>query len=158
MGRRAKPVELHVLKGNHRTKKEVRERKAAEQAIRPPSDKIMPPGWLNEQAQEVFLSIVDQLKGTDLLTNADIAELAVLSDAIVKHALASRAVDEHGITVLGAQGNLIQNPAVLVASKYAGIIARLAPRFGLDPSGRASLAIPREKDKPVDSFAEKFGD
>lgn len=157
MGRRAKPVELHLLHGKkHLTKKEIRERQEGEARIRPPADKVRPPTWLSREAKRVFRRIVKDLEGTEILANPDVHTLAVLADAMVKHAQATDQVEREGFTVVGAQGGMIQNPAVLVATKYAQIISRLAPRFGLDPSGRASLALPRDTAKPKDEFGEMF--
>lgn len=159
MGRRAKPVELHILDGNRsrKTKKELRQRQEAESRLRPPSDNVTPPSWLSVAAREEFERIVADLAETKILTNADVYTLAVLCDALVRHREATAILDRDGLTAIGANGQQVQHPAVLVATKYAGIIARYAPRFGLDPSGRASLAIPRSEEKQVDPFEAKFG-
>jgi len=157
VGRRARPVELLVLDGKkHLTKAEKQARAEREAAIRPPSGNLRPPAWLSDEAKKEFRRIVRLMKDTGLLTMAEVDELAVYCDALVRHRQATEVIEREGVVVIGARGPM-QNPAVLVATKYAQIIAKLAPRLGLDPSGRASLAIPREKEKQVDPFEEKFG-
>lgn len=156
VGRRARPIEsLLEHRRKHLTQAEIRQRKEAEEALRPPADKVRPPSWLGKAAKREFRRIVKVLEQTKLLTNADVDVLAVYCDALVRYAEASQAVEAEGVTVQGASGP-IQNPAVLVATKYAAIMARLGPRLGLDPSGRASLAIPRKRETK-DEFEEKFG-
>src|SRR5690606_1714287 len=157
VGRRARPIELLVLDGKkHLTKDEIRERREREAALRPPEGELKPPSWLGPAAKKAFRRVVKMMAETGLLTVADVDQLAVYCDALVRYAEAAKAIEEHGVIVEGPKGPA-QNPAVLVANKYAAIIAKLAPRLGLDPSGRASLAIPREKEKQVDPFEEKFG-
>lgn len=159
MGRRAQAVELHLLRGNPNrlTKDEILRRKEAEGRLRPPSDRVEPPQWLGEDAKAIFVRIADDLRESELLTNVDIWELAVLCDAIVKHAEASREVDKRGITVTGSVGSRVKNPAITAVMEYAGLIARLAPRFGLDPQGRVSLTIPSgHKVDQLDLFGEMF--
>ena len=157
VGRRARPVELLVLDGKkHLTKAEKREREEREAAIRPPEGKLRPPAWLSEAAKKEFRRIVKLMEPTGLLTLAEVDELAVYCDALVRLREATELIERDGLVVEGARGPM-QNPAVIVANKYAAIIAKLAPRLGLDPSGRASLAIPREKEKQADPFEEKFG-
>lgn len=174
MGRRARPVELLLLQGNkHLTKDEIRERRDAEAALRPPVDDIKCPTWLGKAGRREWKRVIKSLTDSKLMTNIDVASLAVYCDAVDKYAEASQKIKEQGEVVRqgvvrqvmdnGAivetnAGKLIQNPYVLVATKYAGIIARFAGAFGLDPSARAGLAIPKDpKSTPKDKFKERFG-
>lgn len=149
MGRRAKPVALHLVTGNKNrlTKAEIEKRKAGEEKVRPPSDGVKPPSWLGRKAKTLFRRLVKDMKETELYTNVDVETMAVYCDAVERYAQAAEEIDRNGITIMGAQGAPIQNPAVLVATKYASIISRCASKLGLDPSSRASLAIPREEPK-----------
>lgn len=152
MGRRAKPIHLHVVEGNPNrlTKAEIEARMAAEARLRPASDKVRPPTWLGKEAKKIFRRLVKEMEQTELWTNVDVDTLAVYCDAVVRYAQASQDIEENGLTVEGARG-VVQNPAVLVASKYASIISRCAAKLGLDPASRASLAIPKEAKKEVPS-------
>ena len=157
MGRRSRPIELLVLDGKkHLTKEEIRERREREAALRPPEGELKPPSWLGPAAKKEFRRIVKVMAETGLLTVADVDQLAVYCDALVRYAEATKEIEERGVIVESLKGP-VQNPAVLVVNKYAAIIAKLAPRLGLDPSGRASLALPRKGEEKVDDFEAKFG-
>lgn len=162
MGRNAKPVSLHLVGGNksRKTKKELEERQAAEERLRPPADKVRPPTWLSKDAKKIFRRIVKDLEETDLLTNVDVHPLAVYCDAVVQHAAATRILEEEGLTSIGANGQKVQHPAVLVATKYAGLIAKYTSKFGFDPAARASLAMPapKEDESPATPFDRMFAD
>lgn len=160
MGRRAKPIGLHIVDGKKNlTKAEIKARQEAEARLRPPADNLAPPSWLGKEAQQLFTRLVRDMQGTELYTNVDVETLAVYCDAVEQYAKASQEVREKGVTIVGATGNPIQNPAVLVATKYAGVISRCAGKLGLDPSSRASLAIPREEPKKETTpFEALYGD
>lgn len=157
MGRRAKPVELLVLNGRkHLTKQEIQARREGEARLRPPADAVKPPSWLSKEARKVWRRAVASLGPLDILTNADVEQLAVFCDAVARYAECSRIIEREGLIVEGARGPM-QHPAAVAQAKYAAIVARLGSKFGLDPSGRASLAIPKGEDKPKDRFEELFG-
>jgi P27 family predicted phage terminase small subunit len=95
-----------------------------------------------------------------LLTNADVTTLAVYCDAVSRYAEASKLVATDGVTVTrrDARGNgyEVQNPAALIASKYAQIIKQTSVELGLTPAARAKLALPKREEKS-DPFKERFG-
>lgn len=173
MGRRARPTELYVLDGKHKKGKgQIETRRQAEAAIRPPADKIKPPKWLDKPAKKIWRQIVKDLEGLNILTNVDVHALAVYCDAAARHAEATELVEEHGVVIFPVisaeendQGELeivrgtpIQNPAVLVVQKYAGIMARFGSALGLTPTNRASIAHAQAKEqKKKDKFGELFG-
>lgn len=155
MGRPAKPINLHVIDGKkHLTKAELQARLEAEAQLRPPADRVKPPAWLGKRAKKLFRQLVKDMEQTELYTNVDVETLAVYCDAVVRYAQATEAIEEQGVTIMGAQGVPVQNPAVLVASKYAAIMSRCASKLGLDPSSRAAMALRKEPKKkeptPVD--------
>lgn len=157
---RTKPVALHVVDGNPNrlTKKEIRERERAEAKLRPPANRVRPPDWLQGEARNLFFRLVRDMEPTELYTNVEVQPLAVYCDAVDKHRVASEEINQDGPTIEGARGGLVQHPAVLVATKYAQVIARYGRMLGLDPLSRASLAVPREDDtQPKDDFAARFG-
>lgn len=156
MGRRAKPVELYVLKNHKKGKREIMARREAEQAIKPPADAIKPPSWLDKAARKEWRRIVKTLEGLDVLTNADVDILAQYCDALARYAEASRIVQQQGPVIETERGPQ-QNPAVLVVNKYAAIIQKCAIQLGLTPSARASMALRRKGEQPKDKFDELFG-
>ncbi|QBS37117.1 phage terminase small subunit P27 family [Thermaerobacter sp. FW80] len=154
MGRRPRPIELHVLSGRHkRSKREIEARKQAEAALRPAADDLTPPEWLDEAARTVFERVVKAFEaaGVQVLSNADVGVLAVYADATARYAEAARIVQEQGL-VLGGK----PHPAVRVAELYARIAHQAAGRLGLDPASRAALAKAAGEAAQRDRFSELF--
>lgn len=157
MGRRARPVELLVLNGRkHLTKQEIQERKEREERLRPAADAVRAPSWLSKEAKKIWRRAVKALSPLELLTNADVDQLALFCDAAARYAECSQILSEEGVIIEGPRGPM-KHPAVSAQAQYASIVARLGGKFGLDPSGRASIAIPKGDDKPKDKFEETFG-
>ena len=157
MGRRAKPVELLVLNGKkHLTKKEIQRRRDGEAKLQPPADAVKPPAWLTKEARKVWKRAVVSLNPLKIVTNADVEQLAMFCDAVARYAECSKIIAKEGIVIEGPKGPM-QHPAAVAQAKYAAIVARIGSKFGLDPSGRASLAIPKGDDKSKDQFEEMFG-
>ena len=148
MVRKAKPIGLHVLDGKSRlTKQEVRERKANE--IKPPIDNVECPDWLCSVAKKEWKRIQEDLINLGLLTNIDVNQLAIYCDAYAKYRKAASEIDKYGLVIkhtnkAGAT-NVVTNPYVLIAGKYADLIKKFCDEFGLTPSSRARLAIPQSK-------------
>lgn len=143
-----KPQPLSVLQGNgkkHLTKKEIQERKEAEETIQPNKDKIEMPKWLDKEAKAEWNRIIDELLELDILTNIDIAALALCCDAYSKYIQAHRKVKRHGLmmTELTKYGEkLVKNPAVTIQKQYAEIYKQFMSEFGLSPSARLKLVSP----------------
>lgn len=159
MGRRARPVELLVLKGRkHLTKAEIQGRRQAEAALRPASAKLKPPEWLDKAARKEWRRVVKLLEGTGLLTDADVNTLAAYCDAAARYAEAAERVAREGLVLTNSKGDPIQNPAVIVAERYLRIMARAATALGLDPTSRAALARAKaQQERARDPFDEMFG-
>ncbi|HHY45871.1 MAG TPA: phage terminase small subunit P27 family [Firmicutes bacterium] len=157
MGRRARPVELQLIKGNHLTRREVATRRDAEASMRPPSSRLTPPKWLDKAAKKEWRRIVKLMEGLGILTDVDVDTLAAYCDAVVRYAEASQQVREQGFVVMNDKGTPIQNPALLAVEKYWRIMSKAAAALGLDPTSRASLAKAKAAEKPKDEFEELFG-
>lgn len=157
MGRRAKPVEIYVLKNERKkSKREIQARREAEASLRPPADAIKPPSWLDKAAKREWRRIVKTLEGLNILTNADVDLLAQYCDALARYAEAAKLIQEQGVVIETERGPQ-QNPAVLVLKKYSEILQKCAIQLGLTPSARASLALKRKDEQPKDEFEELFG-
>ncbi|PFV32440.1 P27 family phage terminase small subunit, partial [Bacillus cereus] len=83
MGRKAKPIHLHLLEGNtsRLTKEEIEQRLEAEQRLQAKKDKVIPPEWLAPVAKEEFERIANELLELDVITNIDVNALATYCDA-----------------------------------------------------------------------------
>jgi phage terminase small subunit len=100
MGRNAMPVDLLVLNGKKNlTKKEIEQRKEAEQKLQPKQDNIRCPSWLDKEAKKEWKRIVNDLKELNLLTNIDVAVLALYCDAYSKYVQATENINAQGVTI-----------------------------------------------------------
>jgi P27 family predicted phage terminase small subunit len=155
---RTKPIDLIVMEGkSHRTKEEIRIRR--ENEIRPDADNVECPEWLCELGREEWNRIEDDLLGLGLLTNLDISQLAIYCDAYAKYVKATNEIDKYGLVIkhtnkAGAT-NIVTNPYVQIASKYADLVKKFCDEFGLSPSSRARMALPK-KSEPTNEKEEKY--
>ena len=154
MGRRGpapKPDKLKALEGNPGKRK---------LNLDAPEPEGLPtcPGSLSDVAKNEWKRIAKDLHNLGLLSKIDRAALAVYCDAYDKWLKATEALDKDGLTVtyinkFGAE-NVIARPEVNIATKYAQIIKSFCAEFGLTPSSRCRLLLP--KDKEDDPFEGDF--
>ena len=116
------------------------------------------PTGLSRAAKNEWRRVARELHNLGLLTLVDRAALAVYCDAWEKWAQATEALDMHGLTMeyqnkAGAT-NVVSRPEVGIATKYAGIVKSFCAEFGLTPSSRCRLVLP--KDQEVDQFEDDF--
>ena len=156
MARPRKPVA--AVTGNI-SKEDRAKREKAEARLNVGAGKVKCPSWLDPAARRVWRALVAELKQLELVTNLDVAALAVLADAIARHREAAALVAEQGTVITLGGGRPIQNPAVLTVAKYAAIIRQYGGAFGLDPSARAKLAasLPEPEPEPT-AFTQMFGE
>lgn len=161
MGRRAKPIGLHVVGGNQSrlTKREIEERQEAEEKLTPNSDKVKPPTWLNKVAKKEFKRLAEELMKLKLLTNVDVHALAAYCDAYSDYVECTKIIEEEGLMVeytnKAAETNKVPHPLLTKKKQLHEQMRSLAIEFGLTPSARAKLAIPKQK-KERDAFGEMF--
>lgn len=158
MGRKVVPI---AVNRKNMTKAEKEARKKAEQKLQPKKDKIKTPKWLDKTAKKEWRRVCKELEELGLLTNIDITALAIYCDAFSKLLQANSEIESRGMFVeytnkAGAT-NIIENPAVRTANKYADIIRKMCAEFGLTPSARAKLTLPKEEEEE-DPIKNRFGD
>ena len=164
MGRKAKPIELILLNGNKArlTKAEIDARKANQQKLKPKADKIKPPSWLDDRAKKEFRRIVKELQELDLLTNIDIDMLAAYCDAYSQYVECTKVIREEGLMVeytnKAAETNKVPHPLLTKKKQLFDQMKAIALEFGLTPSARAKLALPKEEPKEETKFEKMFGD
>lgn len=148
------PAAAHVASGNKSmlSKVELEARQAAEDAIKPASDNIVRPTWLDPIGRKMWEDINGELTVTGLITNVDVYALAIACDAYSKYVKASKSIKKDGLVLeyknsIGAV-NKVANPNVAIAQKYATQFKSFCSEFGLSPAARARLAKP--KDDPED--------
>jgi P27 family predicted phage terminase small subunit len=159
MGRNAKPIQLHLVdKKKHLTKAEIDQR--LENEIKPKTDKIRCPSWLDKVARSKWNSLVKELKELDLMTNIDIDALATYCDAYSQYVECTAIIREEGLMVeytnKAAETNKVPHPLLTKKVQLHNQMRSLANEFGLTPASRAKLAMPK-KEKEVDPFGDVFG-
>lgn len=154
-GRKAKPVSVLIAEGKtNLTKEEIEARKQAEESLKPASDNIRCPTWLDKIGKRTWRAIVKELKEIDLMTNVDIYSLALACDAYSKYIEATKAIDEQGLTIeytnAGGNTNTVANPNIAIAHKYGQQFKSYLSEFGLSPASRARLALHQSQEGEED--------
>lgn len=163
MGRRAKPIELMLIQGKkHLTKAEIQARRENEKKLRPKADKIKPPKWLSKEARKEFKRLAKELAEIKLLTNVDVDLLAAYCDAYVDYQRCTEIIAAEGLMVeytnKAAETNKVPHPLLTKKKQLFEQMKAIAAEFGLTPSARAKLALPREEEKEPTEFDKMFGD
>jgi P27 family predicted phage terminase small subunit len=164
MGRKAKPIQLHLLEGNKNrlTKGEIEKRAEAEAKLKPKSDKVKPPAWLDKIAKKEFKRIAKELEELDLITNVDINALAAYCDAYSDYVKCTKIIQEEGMMVeytnKAAETNKVPHPLLTKKKQLHEQMKALAVEFGLTPSARAKIALPKKEEKPKTEEEILFGE
>lgn len=146
MGRKAMPVDLLLVKGKKNlTKREIEERRKAEQKLKANSDKVKPPTFLDAFAKREFRKIVNEAIELDTITNLDVNQLAIYCRTY------SRWVE---LTKKQIEGEFVDDKELDRLFKQ---IKSMATEFGFTPSSRAKIAMPKtEKEEPSET-EKRFG-
>ncbi|MFD4853649.1 phage terminase small subunit P27 family [Bacillus mycoides] len=160
IGRKAKPIHLHLLEGNtsRLTKEEIDQRLAAEKKLQAKKDKVKPPIWLDSVAKREFKRIAGELLELDVITNIDVNALATYCDAFSDYIECTKIIREEGLLVeytnKAAETNKVPHPLLTKKKQLHEQMKALAVEFGLTPSARAKIVIPSAK-KGTKSTVEK---
>ncbi|MCX7635294.1 MAG: phage terminase small subunit P27 family [Syntrophales bacterium] len=162
MGRKTQPINVVALHGRkHLTKDEIERRKLAEGRIKPKSNRIRPPDWLNDEAKQEFRRIMKEMKDLDVITNVDVDALAVYCDAYVTYIECTRIIENEGYQVehtnKSGATNMVPHPMLAKKRALADQMKAMATEIGLTPSSRAKISLPPPKEKDKTPFEERFG-
>ncbi|MDP2715530.1 phage terminase small subunit P27 family [Rheinheimera sp.] len=97
------------------------------------------PEWLSENARVMFRLVSNELCREQVLTATDLHNVEAFCTSYSNWRLAQAEIDCRGITVEGAMGGLIKNPAVTVANESLRQMVTFGSLLGLDPSSRSRL-------------------
>ena len=139
MAPRTKPTELKRLHGDNKV------HPGRVNAHEPKPDLLVsldPPMELDPSARDVWDHFAPMLHRMRLLTEADVLSLAAMCTSWSTYRQASTTVQSEGALTMGARGQLVRNPAALVAKDALADYMRLATEFGLTPSSRARIVLP----------------
>lgn len=139
MAPRTKPTPLRLLEGSDRQHPE---RMNRSEASVPVVADLAPPIDLDATAQATWDHFAPLLQRSRLLTEADRLSFAALCVSWSTYVQAVATVQRTGTLTEGAKGQLVRNPAALVAKDSLSDYMRLATEFGLTPSSRARIVLP----------------
>ena len=162
MSRKVIPVSVQLAKGNPNrlTKAEIKARQEAEELFKPANNNIKLPTWLDREGKKEWERIVKELEELNILTNVDITALGMYCDAYSKYQLATKKINEEGMfieyTNKAGATNIIEHPAVKAQVKYADLIKKLCGEFGLTPSARAKITLPKLEEDKEETLEDKL--
>lgn len=138
MPQTAKNVLQLVANGNynHKTKDELKRRAKNEAKLAVSADHMDPPNYLTPGAAKMFRSIVKLFKGTDLLNDADVNEIARYCDLTSEYKSCNSRLKRDGRSINGKP-----SPDLRMKLQISAELDKLAKNLGLNPAARASLAI-----------------
>jgi P27 family predicted phage terminase small subunit len=147
-GRKPKPTHLKVLEGNP-GRRPLNEREPT-----PPEGIPDCPEFLDEVAQEEWHRTVKVLDEMGLLSRADRTALVAYCNTYSRWIDAEQKVKQHGAIVKSpAKGFPMKSPYLTVADQALEIMRKFMVEFGLTPSSRSRIKVPRESDA-----ADEFDD
>ena len=109
------------------------------------------PDWLSPEAAEEYMRIVHEAGKINLLDNIDRAFLAIYADNYGRYVMASKELQETGLTVTTESGEF-PSPYVKIASDAAAQIHRCSTKLGLAATDRLKLIVPTVEEKSVNKF------
>lgn len=148
-----KPVKMQLLRGE-RGSDSVRN-----MAVEHKEKDIVcdPPPHLKGEAYAEWCRIAGALYKIGVLTHLDRTYLSAYCESVGVYHDAMRDVEKYGITVSGANGGLVKNPAYQVARDASDSMLKYGSRFGLSPADRARLQLPEaESVSPAEAAALKL--
>lgn len=98
-----------------------------------------PPEWLTENATIMWRLVVSELCNAQVLQVTDLHNVEVFCTAYGTWRTAQAEVADKGVTVEGAMGGVIKNPALTAANEAVRQMATFGALLGLDPSSRSRL-------------------
>ena len=159
------PISIKVLQATgrkHLTKAEIDKRTSTEENIKPAINRVKCPEWLDDKGKQEWKRIITELKRLELVTNIDVAALAICCDAYSKYVRATGDINKVGLLVSytnkGGNKNVSPNPLINIATKYSEIYKKYCNEFGLTPSSRIKLTVSKEFEKVNPLDARGFGD
>ena len=154
VGRKPKPVHLHLIEGTFNTTKHSRRLKTEPKPVGNLSE---PPPWFNDGQREVWTYGLKHAP-MGLLKAIDMSTYAAWVVACDTHRLAAEQLAKMGVKGLltaGSKGyGLVQSPLVGIMNRQAVIMLKHASKLGFTPVGRSRVSVdPRVEVNPFDEFA-----
>lgn len=143
VGRKPKPVELHMLAGTFR-----KDRHGGETQKPEPKEPEMPRGLLPPEGRKLWHSLAPQLAKMGLLSEMDGVALTMLCIHYAAAARAAKTLWDDGQVIEGSKGQARKSPGHQILRDNSAALRAYLVEFGLTPSSRSKLqaAIPEEPD------------
>ncbi|GAA0493666.1 phage terminase small subunit P27 family [Pigmentiphaga daeguensis] len=106
---------------------------------------IDPPEWLEGPGRELWEHLAPLLCAQKILQATDIQNLEAYCAAYGRFRAGQADIARHGITVAGAQGGVVKNPAATIINEALKQMATYGAMLGLDPSSRQRLQGPKKR-------------
>ena len=148
-GRKPKPTVLKILYGNPG------KRRLPTDEPQPPLEIPHPPDHLDEVARKEWTRITRLLNDLGMIAQLDMAGIAAYCVSFSRWADAERRVAKHGIIVISPDKKFpMKSPYLCVAESAMEAMRKMLSEFGLSPTSRARLHVPKVPDA-FDEF-ERF--
>lgn len=137
-GRPRKPISASTRKIS---KKEKLDRAIQEEKLKIDRDNLTAPDWLNDDAAEEFMRVVDEARKIDILDNLDLAILAVYANAYSQYIRTVSGIAAGGLITSDGDKE-VANPLVAIQEKYVKQIMLCSSKLGLSTTDRLKLVMP----------------
>ena len=145
-GRPPKPTKLKMLQGNPGR------RPLPENEPQPTVAIPTRPGWLSVEAKHEWRRLAPELERLELLTLVDRGAFAAYCQSWGLYVDAVKDLLENGTIFVTAKGYQSPRPSVGMMVKMLSAMSRFGGKFGLSPSDRAKIDLP--KPAKGDEFSE----
>lgn len=149
-GRKPTPTAQKELHGNPG------KRPLPQNEPKPPTEGIRVPSWLSESARKHWYRLLPIVRDMRVMTVADVDVLALLCVAWDDFVRAQKVIEDDGPTysTITESGSVIwrKRPEVDIASAAWSRVLRGLTEFGLTPSSRGRVDVPKSN-TPVDELA-----
>jgi P27 family predicted phage terminase small subunit len=150
IGRRPKPLHLHVVEGTLRT---TRHRKRVNGEPKPVGDLTKPPAWFSPGQREVWANCLRHAP-PGLLKAIDWSTVAAFCVACDIHRQAVVQLNALGPQALTGPNEQLARLLIRIASQQAQMMLRLGGEMGFSPVSRARVTVdPRVAPNEFDEFA-----
>lgn len=112
------------------------------------------PFWMGEYGRQLWETIAPELCKERILAATDIQNLEVYCSAYEQFRQAEDDVAKNGVTVTGAMGGVVKNPALTAKKEAVSMMASYGGMLGLDPSSRQRMQGGGKKKADGNPFAE----
>jgi len=136
-GRRPTPTRIKVVTGNPGR------RPLNENEPKPPTERPSCPKELTKLAKQEWRRIVPILESLEIIARIDRSTLAGYCQSYGRWIEAEIKLAETGLVIKTKSGNIIENPYYSIAKRERELMHKFAIEFGLTPSSRSRLGIPR---------------